>query len=66
MPAFMLGIFVNKRNPKMLNELQLQNHYKGIGGTMASSLVGLNKFQSNIDAYLYSPMKPLERKIKTV
>lgn len=36
----------------MLNELQLQNHYKGIGGTMASSLVGLNKFQSNIDAYL--------------
>jgi len=36
----------------MLNELQLENHYKGIGGTMASSIMGFNQFQSNVDAYL--------------
>jgi putative phage-type endonuclease len=36
----------------MLNTEQLKAHYNGIGGSMASSILGLNKYQSNIDAYL--------------
>jgi predicted phage-related endonuclease len=36
----------------MLNELQAQAHYSGIGGTTMSSILGVNKYQSNVDAYL--------------
>ena len=36
----------------MLTESQIKAHYEGIGGSMASSILGLNPYQSNVDAYL--------------
>lgn len=36
----------------MLTAEQLKSHYNGIGGSMASSILGVNKYQSNVDAYL--------------
>lgn len=36
----------------MLNENQLFEHYNSIGGTLAASILGVNPYQSNVDAYL--------------
>lgn len=35
----------------MLTQKQLDAHYTGIGGSMASSVLGLNKYQSKLDAF---------------
>lgn len=36
----------------MLNNEQIAHHYSGIGGSMAASILGVNKYQSNVEAYL--------------
>lgn len=36
----------------MLNEAQEIAHYKGIGGSMAAAILGLDKFRTNVEAYL--------------
>ena len=36
----------------MLNEAQKTEYYTGIGGTLAASILGCNKYQSNVDAFL--------------
>jgi len=36
----------------MLNEAQKTEYYTGIGGTLAASILGCNKYLSNVDAFL--------------
>ena len=36
----------------MLNPRQIEAHYSGIGGSMAASILGVDKYQSKLDSYL--------------
>lgn len=37
----------------MLNDKQIKEHYSGIGGSMAASILGFDPYRSNVDAYLF-------------
>ena len=43
-----------------LTEQQLENHYSGIGGSMAAAVMGLDKYNTPLDAY-HSLINPESR-----